>query len=255
MAILAVLIPYETDTVGDPGAAGVVAAPGGATTEYVYCAMVPGAVADEPLPVSVMTPPGPTVEGVAVKTATGMLWIVTVAVTGALCCPKLSVTTNWNVTVPEVFGTVTGCTGLGVVIGWFGTMATAPVAADVAPVVVPGPAVVTLGEVPGPTGSVAPAVGAAVVGAAAEAAAAAGAVAAMLAASGAAAVVASLVVVSVAPAGTASGAAVVAALVTAGVVGGVGVVATIVSFALVLCSVLLLQGPLIRNNLGPGRSG
>jgi hypothetical protein len=243
MAILAVLIPYETDTVGDPGAVGVVVVPvgvvvvpvgvvvvpGGGTTEYVYCAMVPGAVAVEALPVSVMTPPGPTVEGVAVKTATGMPWIVTVAVTGALCCPKLSVTTSWNVTVPEVFGTVTGCTGLGVVIGWPGTMATAPAAADAA--------------------------------AAGADAAAAGADAAAVAASGAA-VLASVVAVSlgaamVAAAGVASGAAaVVAALGAAGVVGGVGVVATMISFALVLGqSVLLQQGPLIRGDVGPGWSG
>jgi hypothetical protein len=119
MAILAMLISYCTLTVGVPGAAGVVGTPAtvGDSTVYVYCAMLPGAAADEPLPVSVMTPPGPTVVGAAVKTAMGMLWMVTVAVTGALCCPKLSVTTNWNVTVPEVFGTVTGWTGFGVVIG------------------------------------------------------------------------------------------------------------------------------------------
>jgi hypothetical protein len=51
--------------------------------------------------------------------------MVTVAVTGKLDTPRLSTTTSRNVTVPDVFGTVTGCTeNAPLVVGLLGDSAT-----------------------------------------------------------------------------------------------------------------------------------
>ena len=58
-------------------------------------------------PASLTAPPAAISFGVAERTATGVPWIVTVTNAGLLCTPRLSVTTSENVTVPEVFGTVT----------------------------------------------------------------------------------------------------------------------------------------------------
>lgn len=69
--------------------------------------MVPGAVAAEPAPERVIAAPAATGFGVAASFALGAGWMVTVNVAGALCWPRLSVTTSENVTVPDVLGTVT----------------------------------------------------------------------------------------------------------------------------------------------------
>jgi hypothetical protein len=113
MAFLVVVVGYLTGVaaakvaaagVASVASAGVAVVPpatvtpvgalGVASTEKEYCAIEPGAAALEFAAESVMTPPDDTVAGVAANTAVGAAWMVTVAVTGALCTPKLSVTIN-----------------------------------------------------------------------------------------------------------------------------------------------------------------
>ena len=71
---------------------------------------------DEPEPESVMVPFSVTVAGLAVRTAEGGAWMVTVAVAAWLFTPRLSVTTKENVTVPVVLGTVTATLDVGAVV-------------------------------------------------------------------------------------------------------------------------------------------
>jgi hypothetical protein len=68
----------------------------------------------EPAPESVTVPPAAMVEGVAVRIAVGGACTVTEAMAGALCTPRLSVTTREKVTVPEAFGTATEMVGVAV---------------------------------------------------------------------------------------------------------------------------------------------
>jgi hypothetical protein len=88
-----------------PGGAGT--APG-VTSENWKVEIVPGAAAEDPAAESVIVLPGAATVGVAVNSMLGPGCMVTV-VCAVLVCPRLSVMTSWKVTVPEVFGTVTGC--------------------------------------------------------------------------------------------------------------------------------------------------
>lgn len=96
----------------------------------------------------------------AVSTATGGPWMVTVANAGALCTPRLSVTTSEKVTVPVVLGTVTATLEVGafvVVDGFDGESATGvPVGAGVGEGVGVG---IGIGVGSGPTGATGPATG------------------------------------------------------------------------------------------------
>jgi hypothetical protein len=60
----------------------------------------------------------------------GAPWIVTVAKAGALCTPRLSVTTSENVTVPEVLGTVTETLEVGAVVVTVGLVGESGVEVD-----------------------------------------------------------------------------------------------------------------------------
>jgi hypothetical protein len=93
------------DTPRFPGGLG--AAPG-VTSENWKVERVPGAAAVDPTADSVIVPPGAATAGVALKVTLGPGCMVTV-VCAVLVCPRLSVTTSWKVTVPDSFGTVTGC--------------------------------------------------------------------------------------------------------------------------------------------------
>jgi hypothetical protein len=61
----------------------------------------------DPTPERLIAAPGLTTGVGVVRVATGVLWMDTVTVEGALTWPRLSVTTSWNVTDPDVLGTVT----------------------------------------------------------------------------------------------------------------------------------------------------
>jgi hypothetical protein len=134
--------------------------------------------------------PGSTTRDGVVRVATGVFWMDTVTVEGALTWPRLSVTTSWNVTDPDVLGTVTETLGLVVEIeGLLGEsgveVGTTMIGVDTMGAVVTG--VVATGVVA--TGAVvtgAVAMGAVAIGAVATGAAATGAVAIGAVATGAA---------------------------------------------------------------------
>src|SRR5664279_1235067 len=101
----------------------------------------------EPSPISSIAPPGPTVVGLVEITATGAPCIVTVANAGALCTPRLSVTTSENVTVPDVLGTVTATIDVGAPVVTLGLLGDRGVVPAIGGKVIGG-----TGPIGGPTG-------------------------------------------------------------------------------------------------------
>ena len=112
-------------------------------TENLKSLMVPEDV--EVAPESAIGAPAAAGLGAAVILATGGAWMVTVTLAGALCTPRLSVTTSVKVTCPDVLGTDTVMLGEEPEMGAFGSSGVAVEPPAVVPTAVVPPPVVPTG--------------------------------------------------------------------------------------------------------------